>query len=169
MIGFGGPGVTLSLLHLGNLFPGRENTTMSFITGTICLSFVIFPLFNLIWDSGNGAEYQLLFRLWGGLILLLALVSFWLWPDLPYPKYGGIIFREDSTCVDDNNDANDDEISLSHVNYHDGDTKASTQNTDVMSKLEDLSFREQARSGRFIRSQSFLLFLHFGATFMLHP
>ena len=101
MMGFGGPGVQLSLIHLSNLFPGKENTVMSFMTGTINLSFVVLPIMNSVWSSTN-VSYQLLFRFLGGGILTMALVSVWIWPNVTYHRlaYNNVNNDEKESCID---------------------------------------------------------------------
>ena len=126
MMGFGGPGVQLSLIHLSNLFPGKENTVMSFMTGTINLSFVVLPIINSVWNSTH-VSYQLLFRFLGGGILTMALVSVWIWPNVTYHRLedGNVRNDERESCIDCDSDKDesccssdcsdiDMEISLSH-------------------------------------------------------
>jgi len=113
LMGLGGPGVQMSVLHLGNLFPGRENLVMSCITNSITLSFGIFPFFSYIWSlniqNGNGNNigggdenantntdaisnfhFAFLFRLLGILIWGMTLISLWIWPDVPFNSYDSI-------------------------------------------------------------------------------
>eukprot|EP01083_Nonionella_stella_P292812 995947_1 len=109
----------MSVMHLGNLFPGRENLVMSCITNSLTLSFGIFPLFSYIWslniqnDNGNGNgngkniggedenantntdaisnfHFAFLFRLLGIMIWGLTLISLWIWPDVPFNSYDSI-------------------------------------------------------------------------------
>ncbi len=82
LMGAGGPGVQLSIVHIGNLFPGIENTVMGCILNTITLSFAVFPWFSSMWSGG--AEFIYLFRMLGATIWILALVSMFLWPDVPF-------------------------------------------------------------------------------------
>ena len=49
-IGFGGPGVQNSVIHLGNLFPARKGMVTAIITGCFQLSFCIFFVFDQIWS-----------------------------------------------------------------------------------------------------------------------
>jgi Major Facilitator Superfamily. len=85
LMAFGQPGVQVPLVHLGNLFPGRENSVISLITSTLSISFVVFPMFSSIWSLYH-IDFRLLFRLLGWTIWALALISSYLWPDSPYEK-----------------------------------------------------------------------------------
>jgi MFS family permease len=156
LIGVGGPGVQLSLLHLGNLFPGRENTVMSLINGTINLSFIVFPLLTSIWVDGN-VSFQSLFQFLGGSILILVLISFWVWQDTTYEKNPGI------SCAEIKNNS-DDEISLSEIQP---ERDGIDSNMTATSTLEDLSFREQMHSGRVIRLAIFFVVTSFWANYYI--
>mmetsp|Transcript_2958 Transcript_2958/g.5536 ORF Transcript_2958/g.5536 Transcript_2958/m.5536 type:complete len:584 (+) Transcript_2958:93-1844(+) len=85
LIAFGQPGVQLPLVHLGNLFPGHENSVISLITSSLSISFVIFPLFSSIWSRYH-VDFRLLFRILGWAIWTLGLISFYLWPGSPFEK-----------------------------------------------------------------------------------
>lgn len=89
---FGQPGVQVPLVHLGNLFPGRENSVISLITSTLSISFVVFPMFSSIWSLYH-IDFRLLFRLLGWTIWALALISSYLWPDSPYEKQISMALR----------------------------------------------------------------------------
>ncbi|GFH49247.1 hypothetical protein CTEN210_05723 [Chaetoceros tenuissimus] len=106
LIGIGGPGVQLSLIHLSNLYPGRENTALSFMTGTINLSFLVFPLIANLWRV-HQVSFQVMFHLLGVLILVMVVLSFFFLPDITYekvnnPSDGGNKEENNGGSVDDN-------------------------------------------------------------------
>lgn len=53
-IGAGGPGMDISLLHLSNLFPGKESSIVSIFSGTWGASSFVFYIFLVrIINNGN--------------------------------------------------------------------------------------------------------------------
>lgn len=85
LIAFGQPGVQLPLVHLGNLFPTRENSVVSLITSTLSISFVVFPIIGSIWETYH-IDFRMQFQILGGIIWSLAILSLYLWPDFPFEK-----------------------------------------------------------------------------------
>ena len=149
LIGIGGPGVQLSLFHLGNLFPDRENTIMSFITGTINLSFIVFPLLTTFWESGN-IGYQVLFQILGGVILVTVLISFWVWEDTTYEKLA-VVSQASPEPVNSEIDKDETDLSMAPVPR----------------KLSDASFRDQIISGQVIRFAIFFIITSFWANYYI--
>ena len=196
MMGCGGPGVQLSLIHLSNLFPGKENTVMSFMTGTINLSFVVLPIINSVWSSTH-VSYQLLFRFLGGGILTMALVSVWVWPNVTYHRleYSNVNNDEKESCIDCDSDKDESfcssdcsdinmEISLSHqgpINIletehnlvdvkHRSTHAAQSMCVPVDGKpiqLLEQGFVEQVFSGRLIRLATFFVVTSFWANYYI--
>lgn len=83
LIGFSGPGVQLSGIHLSNLFPDATALVTCFIVGALQLSFFIFTLFGLLYESA-GVSKAAIFAGYA-LVLLLTLVGSWvLDPDTPF-------------------------------------------------------------------------------------
>lgn len=80
---FGGPGIQSAVIHLANLFPDQKFTVMSCMSGSVSLSFAIFPLFDLLWNR-YGVGLRVMFRSYLLAIALSALTAQLLWPDKPY-------------------------------------------------------------------------------------
>ncbi len=83
LIAFGGPGVQSSIIHLSNLYPAAKATVTSIITGSFNLSFIVFFLFDRIWDK-FGLTYQQIFLGYSAVCLVALIVSLLLWPDQPF-------------------------------------------------------------------------------------
>jgi hypothetical protein len=150
LIGIGGPGVQLSLFHLGNLFPDRENTIISFITGTINLSFIVFPLLTTIWENGN-IGYQAMFQILGGVILVTVLISLWVWEDTTYEKLAIVTTETSSESANSEIDKDETDPSMAPVPR----------------KLSDASFRDQITSGQVIRLGIFFIITSFWANYYI--
>ncbi|GMH49390.1 hypothetical protein TrRE_jg7278 [Triparma retinervis] len=87
LIAFGGPGVQNSIIHIGNLYPESASTITSFITGAFSLSFVIFALFDMLWEDCN-ISFRTLFGVYGVVLLFSTAMSGFLWPDVAYNEKG---------------------------------------------------------------------------------
>ncbi|GMI41422.1 hypothetical protein TrCOL_g11256 [Triparma columacea] len=87
LIAFGGPGVQNSIIHIGNLYPESASTITSFITGAFSLSFVIFAIFDVLWEDYN-ISFRPLFGVYGLVMLFSTTVSGFLWPDVAYNEKG---------------------------------------------------------------------------------
>jgi len=83
LIGFGGPGVQNSIIHLANLFPERKSTVTAVITGCFQLSFCIFYIFDQIWFWG-GVDYEAIFTAYAAMCTVGLIASALLWPDKPF-------------------------------------------------------------------------------------
>lgn len=87
LIAFGGPGVQNSIIHIGNLYPESASTITSFITGAFSLSFVVFSVFDLLWEEYD-ISFRTLFGVYGVVMLLSTGMSGFLWPDVAYNEKG---------------------------------------------------------------------------------
>jgi MFS family permease len=170
LMAFGQPGVQVPLVHLGNLFPGQENSVISLITSTLSISFVVFPMFSSIWSHYH-IDFRLLFRLLGWTIWALALISFYLWPDSPYEKQTLAVTwpvdthnnqdsnkreEESCRCVDDSNTLDLHATNYKSILDHEpGVTTAKRQRTDSSSRSQerssDRSLRDQLLSTQMAR------------------
>lgn len=83
LMAFGGPGIQLAVFHLANLFPDQQFTVMSCISGSVTISFVVFPIFDLLWER-YGIGFRIMFRSYLIVIAFSALATQLLWPDEPY-------------------------------------------------------------------------------------
>lgn len=86
LISFGGPGITSSIIHISNLFPGHENLTMATLSGSVAMSFSVFAVFDFLWSRWQLTVYAL-FTAHATMIMLLALGGLWLYPDEPYEEF----------------------------------------------------------------------------------
>ena len=99
MIAFGGPGVQSAIIHVSNLFPSSKATATSIITGSFNLSFLIFVLFDNIWENYQ-LTYNEIFIGYGILLLAFPLTaSIIFWPDRPY-NYQKALATEEKLALD---------------------------------------------------------------------
>ena len=80
---FGGPGIGLSIIHNANLFPRNQFLAVSMLAGSITLSFSMFAILEVLWES-LGISFRMLF---GGYTLVIAgsMIGTLLWsPEDPY-------------------------------------------------------------------------------------
>lgn len=112
LIGIGGPGVQLSLIHLSNLYPERENTALSFMTGTINLSFLVFPLIANLWRV-HQVSFQMMFHLLGVLILATVVLSFFFLPNITYEKVNSS--SDGGNKGESNDGSEDDDTVTDHI------------------------------------------------------
>lgn len=83
LIGFSGPGVQLSGIHLSNLFPEAKALVTCFIVGALQLSFFIFTLFDLLYEH-LGLSKAVIFNSYAFVVLLTLLGSWLVDPDTPF-------------------------------------------------------------------------------------
>jgi MFS family permease len=152
LVAFGGPGAQTSLIHLGNLFPERRFFVMGCVAETITLSFAIFPLMDVLWQTT-----QLGFRdLFGGLsamVAVSAVCSFLLWPDQPYEV------KEPAVST---NEAAEEDLEATLLTKDDDSTAKAP-----VACLQDASLQEQLTSGVFFRLTVFFLVTSFWANFYI--
>jgi hypothetical protein len=86
LIGFGGPGITSSIIHIANLFPNNEYLVMSCLSGSIAMSFSVFAVFDFLWNSVDTISFRSLFHCYEMIIILLAVGAFLMYPDEPYDE-----------------------------------------------------------------------------------
>lgn len=83
LIGFSGPGVQLSGIHLSNLFPEAKALVTCFIVGALQLSFFIFTLFDLLYEHA-GISKEAIFNGYAFVVLLTLIGSWVVDPDTPF-------------------------------------------------------------------------------------
>ncbi|RYH16560.1 MFS transporter [archaeon] len=93
LIAFGGPGAQSAIIHLSNLFPIWKGTATAIITGSFQLSFVVFLIFDQLWQHYQ-LSYKKLFLSYCVVCVVNALVSLTLWPDEPY-SYEEVVIADD--------------------------------------------------------------------------
>ncbi len=101
LIGFGGPGIGNSIIHLANLFPGNENLAMSSLSGSIAFSFSVFAFFDIAWTENENISFRDLFAGYAILLCFLALGAIILYPDEPYEQLIDDDIFEDVHCESD--------------------------------------------------------------------
>lgn len=84
LLGFAGPGIYVSIMHLNNLFPGRQATVLSFFSGTFTVSNFVFKVFRILSEQNEWFNLAHLF-----ICFILVLVPFFLvggifWPNKPF-------------------------------------------------------------------------------------
>eukprot|EP01111_Echinosteliopsis_oligospora_P016958 TRINITY_DN7196_c0_g1_i2.p1 TRINITY_DN7196_c0_g1~~TRINITY_DN7196_c0_g1_i2.p1 ORF type:complete len:492 (+),score=61.53 TRINITY_DN7196_c0_g1_i2:213-1688(+) len=81
MLGFAGPGIYVSLMHISNLFPGYNSTILSAFSGCFTVSSFVFRIFEMIYGKYTYNE------IWLGYILVLAplfIPGIFIWPSKSY-------------------------------------------------------------------------------------
>jgi len=151
LVAFGGPGVQTSLIHLGNLFPSRRFFVMGMVAETICLSFAVLPLMDVVWESTPPEfSFRWTFGILAVTVAVSALFSVLLWTDTPY-------------------EAEDDSEKPKRSGSEDfGETtpKEGIDGGDGL-RLQDLSFKKQLTSGVYIRIGIFFVVTSFWANFYI--
>jgi MFS family permease len=102
LIAFGGPGAQSAIIHLSNLFPNWKATATAIITGSFQLSFIIFLLFDQLWTDQQ-ISYQTLFLGYSFVCVANAVISIFLWPDIPYTF-------EEQVALLEHEDGEDEEV-----------------------------------------------------------
>jgi len=85
LLGFSGPGIYVAVMHLNNLFPGRQATVLSFFSGSFGVSSFVFRWFKLAREYNR--ELFTLSHEFTMLIIIMfpfLLASFFIWPDKPF-------------------------------------------------------------------------------------
>ena len=98
LIGFGGSGITSSIVHISNLFPGHENMAMGCLTGSVAISFSVFAVFDMIWNQVE-TTVQEIFLYFASLATAFAIGAFWLFPDEPFEKVLDVDHRDQQTST----------------------------------------------------------------------
>eukprot|EP00978_Attheya_sp_CCMP212_P036418 scaffold164986_cov60-Attheya_sp.AAC.1 len=152
---FGGAGIQFSLVHLRNLFPAFQNLVMSGIMGMITLSFGILPLMGAIWEKFD-IDFRTLFGVHGTIVLCSSILSFFIWPDVPFdaqdyeqnnPLEQGIIPLSDDKTTQFSERA----TRLHHIPFTAPDTKLFHQS--LQSYLRSGSSLDLQRSMSFFQSR----------------
>jgi MFS family permease len=159
LVAFGGPGVQTSLMHVGNLFPQRRFFVMGVVAETITLSFAVFPLMDILWET-TGWTFRGLFGCLGLVVAMSALGSFLVWPDSPYEIQETVVLGLDRN-PEGTIDKIEDAIEETLLTPADKDGKHS------MNCLLDLPIQGQLTSGVFIRLSIFFLVTSFWANFYI--
>jgi MFS family permease len=84
-----GPAISLSIFHFSNLFPGYELTIMSSFSGIFTISSLVFPMFEVLYNSGIHLGYS-----FGGFVLVLlpiCLTGYYFFPFASVEQARGII------------------------------------------------------------------------------
>lgn len=87
LIAFGGPGITSSIIHIANIFPGTEYLVMSCLSGSIALSFSVFAVFDAIWARFESVTFRTLFSSFSLIVVGLAIGAFLIYPDEPFGEF----------------------------------------------------------------------------------
>ena len=82
LISFGGPGAQSAIIHLSNLFPNQKATMTAIITGCFQLSFIIFYVFDFMWES-FGWSFSELFQIYCIVMVANIAITLLFWPDKP--------------------------------------------------------------------------------------
>ncbi|KAF1775584.1 Major facilitator superfamily domain [Phytophthora cactorum] len=83
LVGFSGPGIQLSGIHMSNLFPEATALVACFIVGGLQLSFLIFTLFNLAYVH-LGMSMTAIFEVYAGVVFLSLIGTLLTEPDTPF-------------------------------------------------------------------------------------
>ncbi|KAK1945157.1 Protein FMP42 [Phytophthora citrophthora] len=83
LVGFSGPGIQLSGIHMSNLFPEATALVACFIVGGLQLSFLIFTLFDLAYMH-TGMPMSAIFEVYAGVLFLSLIGTLVTEPDTPF-------------------------------------------------------------------------------------
>lgn len=79
LVAFGGPGAQNAIIHLSNLFPYMKATATAIITGSFQLSFIIFFIFDYLWQ--RSWDYRSIFLTYSIFCMFNIVLSALVWPD----------------------------------------------------------------------------------------
>lgn len=96
LVGFSGPGIQLSGIHISNLFPEAKALVACFIVGGLQLSFLIFALFDIAY-SRLGFTMPQIFNTYAGVVLLSLIGTVLTEPDKPFEDVGSSDGGSDAT------------------------------------------------------------------------
>jgi len=82
-LSLGAPAIHLSWFHISNLYPEKKASVSSFVVACFVASGLCFFIFNVLY-SAAGISKQALFLFHAGIVTLLAIASFLIWPDGPF-------------------------------------------------------------------------------------
>jgi MFS family permease len=85
-MGFAGPGICGTIIHIANLFPKIQNLIMSLLTGSIAISFSVFSIFDMLWHKYEFATFHTLFGYYSWVMAALAVGGFLFYPDEPFKE-----------------------------------------------------------------------------------
>ncbi|KAI9914366.1 hypothetical protein PsorP6_008372 [Peronosclerospora sorghi] len=83
LVGFAGPGIQLSAVHISNLFPEATALVACFIVGGLQLSFLIFTLFDLAYRHLEIPMFTI-FEVYAGVLFLSLIGTVLTEPDKPF-------------------------------------------------------------------------------------
>ncbi|RLN65219.1 hypothetical protein BBJ29_007655 [Phytophthora kernoviae] len=83
LVGFSGPGIQLSGIHMSNLFPEATALVACFIVGGLQLSFLIFSLFDLAYMN-LGMAKTTIFEIYACVVFLSLIGTLLTEPDMPF-------------------------------------------------------------------------------------
>lgn len=83
LMGFSGPGIQLSGIHMSNLFPEATALVACFIVGGLQLSFLIFSLINIAYVH-LGLSMAAIFEIYASVLLLSLVGTLLTEPDTPF-------------------------------------------------------------------------------------
>lgn len=180
-IGFGGPGIGVSIVHLANLFPRNQFTALSLLNGSISISMSVFALFGFLWETYDWIAYRHLFEHFGGLVALSMMATLYIWPDYSF-KSAAIARHAKPTVEDDYIEATtahqrwmteqpldsflrQNQPGLERHNSFLVSKKAMESGLTDQISLKDAPFWRQFCSGYYIRGNAFFLVICFWANF----
>lgn len=84
LLGFSGPGIYVSIMHLNNLFPGHQATVLSFFSGTFTVSNFVFKVFRILSQDNDWFNLSHLFICFIILLVPFFLIGGIVWPNTPF-------------------------------------------------------------------------------------
>jgi hypothetical protein len=186
LMAFGGRGIHVSIVHISNLFVGRQYVVLSGLTGSVSLSFAVFSAFDWLWRRYQTEAVSLhrLFTLYTAVVVVSLVVSCVVWPDEKYRSrryvYDGqhIDNNEKTKLLDDDGstvtvqpprlysrqDNSDSETSTLICNASNHSTYNSIQESGL-ADLQDETFATQFFSASYLLPLLFLVITSFLANF----
>eukprot|EP00735_Rhodelphis_limneticus_P000618 TRINITY_DN11138_c0_g1::TRINITY_DN11138_c0_g1_i1::g.6513::m.6513 TRINITY_DN11138_c0_g1::TRINITY_DN11138_c0_g1_i1::g.6513 ORF type:complete len:416 (+),score=120.18,sp/Q04991/FMP42_YEAST/20.74/2e-19,MFS_1/PF07690.11/2.3e-18,SPW/PF03779.9/8.3e+03,SPW/PF03779.9/0.071,DUF805/PF05656.9/1.6e+03,DUF805/PF05656.9/1e+02,DUF805/PF05656.9/0.48,DUF805/PF05656.9/2.1e+03 TRINITY_DN11138_c0_g1_i1:202-1449(+) len=95
ILGFSGPGIQLSMLHLSNMFPRHRGLLLSLSTAAFDASTLVFLFFQIL-NERMGYDAEQLFYIMFLIPILILILLLCFWPDRSYEPEGPEVDGDDS-------------------------------------------------------------------------
>ena len=84
LLGFGGPGIQISVVHIANLFQKNQFTVLAVLNGIMTMSFAVFAMFDWIWRMHLSTSFRVLFGSYTVVVTVSTVFSVYCWPDTAF-------------------------------------------------------------------------------------
>lgn len=84
LLGFSGPGIYVSIMHLNNLYPGHQPFILTIFSGTFGISSLVFKLFLIFFRPNTWLDIPTLFIIFMIALAPIFLLGLFVWPMKPF-------------------------------------------------------------------------------------